>query len=131
MADKELRELFASNLKYWLERRGKTQADLRRYMEVSSATASDWCNGRKIPRTDKINAICDWLEIDLDDLLTDKSKGIDEPEPYYLNDETRKLAQFLFDNPGHRVLLDASRNLRPEDLDFVLQMVKRMQDQEN
>lgn len=54
-----------------------------------------------------------------------------EDEPYYLNDETRKLAQFLFDNPGHRVLLDASRNLRPEDLDFVLQMVKRMQDQES
>lgn len=124
MADKELRELFAQNLKRWLAQRGKTQTDLRKYMGVSAATASDWYNGRKIPRTDKISAICQWLGIELDDLLTDKKES--EPVPYYLNDETREIAQAIFDNPQYKALFDASRKLSPEDLRFVMDMIDRM-----
>ncbi len=50
----------------------KSQADLCRFIKVSSATVSDWCNGVKMPRTDKIQSICNWLSIDLSDLLTEK-----------------------------------------------------------
>lgn len=73
MSDNEIREIFSKNLKYYLELNEKTQADLRRYMGVSSATASDWCNARKIPRTDKIRTICAWLGVELEDLLTEKA----------------------------------------------------------
>jgi len=73
MSDNEIREIFSKNLKYYLELSEKTQADLRRYMGVSSATASDWCNARKIPRTDKIRTICAWLGVELEDLLTEKA----------------------------------------------------------
>lgn len=121
MADKELREIFSMNLKYWLDQRNRTQADLRRFMNVSSATVSDWCNGRKIPRTDKIGAICAWLNIELDDLLTQKT----EPEPYYLNDDARDIAQFLFENPEYRVLFDASRKVKKEDLEIVKELLDR------
>ena len=126
MADKELRELFASNLKYWLEVRGKTQADLRRYMDVSSATASDWCNGRKIPRTDKIRAICAWLNIELDDLLTQKSDN--ERTPYYLTEEVRELAEFLYTNPEYKALFDAARDVRKTDMELVMQLIERFRD---
>lgn len=123
MADKELRELFASNLKYWLERRGKTQADLRRYMEVSSATASDWCNGRKIPRTDKLSVICDWLGIDLKDLLTDNGKEVDVS--YYFNTDAREYAELLFHHPEYKVLFDAARTVPAKDIDLVRQLIER------
>lgn len=72
MEDKELNKIFSKNLNYWLARRGKTQADLYKKMEVSSATASDWCNEKKIPRTDKLVAIARWLMIELSDLLEEK-----------------------------------------------------------
>ena len=128
MADKELKELFASNLKRWLDKRGKTQSDLRKYLAVSAATVSEWCSGKKIPRTDKLSAICTWLGIDLDDLLTDKSKS--EETPYYLNDETREIAQAIFDNPQYKALFDASRKLSPADLQFVMDMIDRMRPDE-
>lgn len=68
----ELKNSFSKNIAYWLEKRGKTQADLYKRMEVSSATASDWCNGKKLPRTDKMVEIASWLMIELSDLLEEK-----------------------------------------------------------
>ena len=74
MDSEELKEIFSENLLYWLAYRGKTQADLYRMAGVSSATASDWCNGKKIPRTDKLVDIAQWLMIELSDLLYKNSK---------------------------------------------------------
>lgn len=70
--NENLTMLFSSNLDYWLKRRNKTQADLYKRLHVSSATASDWCNAKKIPRTDKLVEIADWLMVDLSDLLYKK-----------------------------------------------------------
>ena len=128
MASEELNQLFAENLRHWLKIKEKTQADLARYMRVSSATASDWCHGNKMPRTDKIQSICSWLGIELTDLLqeTDPEK---RDAQYYLNDDARDLAQFLFDNPEYKVLFDASRKIKKEDIEFVRQMLDRMMNQ--
>lgn len=70
--DEKMKDIFSKNLKYYLSMNDKNQADLCRYLKVSSATVSDWCNSVKMPRTDKIQSICNWLSIDLSDLLTDK-----------------------------------------------------------
>lgn len=123
MANDELKMLFATNLKRWLKIRDKTQADICRYMKVSSATVSDWCHGNKMPRTDKIQALCSWLGIELSDLLEEQKE--DDKEVYYLNDDARDLAQFLFENPDYRVLFDASRKVKREDLEIVKQLIDR------
>lgn len=72
MEEKEINRIFSKNLTYWLQERDKTQADLYKRMNVSSATASDWCNEKKIPRVDKLVVIADWLSIELSDLLEEK-----------------------------------------------------------
>lgn len=72
MEDKEVYRIFSKNLNYWLSVNNKTQADLYRKMGVSSATASDWCNEKKIPRVDKLVVIANWLSIELSDLLEKK-----------------------------------------------------------
>ena len=59
---------FSSNMRYYLEANGKTQADLARQLKVSTATTSDWCNGKVLPRIDKMEDICIWLGIDFWDL---------------------------------------------------------------
>lgn len=74
MANESLNKIFSDNLNYWLNARGKTQADLARYMNVSTATTSDWCNANKIPRTDKLVQISRWLMIELSDLIMEKEK---------------------------------------------------------
>ena len=76
-------------------------------------------------RIDRIQKIADYFDVPVGYLMEDDH----EPEEsYYLNEETKKLAQFLFEHPGHRVLFDASRNLTPEDLDAVIAIINRMTD---
>ena len=72
-AKEAMRKTFSKNLRRLLVENGKTQADLCRFMKVSSATASEWSNGKKIPRTDKLLSICAWLNCELSDLLIGKS----------------------------------------------------------
>lgn len=69
-------ETFSKNLEYWLSVRGKNQADMYKYMEVSSAVASDWCKGKKIPRADKLVKLSEWLMVDVNDLITDSKANI-------------------------------------------------------
>ena len=40
-------------------------------------------------------------------------------EPYYLNDDAREMAQFMFENPEYKVLFDASRKISKEDIETV------------
>ena len=46
------------------------------------------------------------------------------PDSYYLNPEARGMAQFLFENPEYKVLFDASRKVKPEDIQFVKEMIE-------
>ena len=48
---------------------GKTQTDLADYLEVSQASVSNWINGIKVPRMNKIDKICEFLKCTRSDLL--------------------------------------------------------------
>lgn len=118
----DYKALFAQRLKKYMDMKGFTRPELIERMKVSSATASDWCNGKKLPRMDKIEAIASWLGVETSDLL--EAKPV--PDAYYLNDEAKELAQFLFENPEYKVLFDASRKVSKEDIGFVKEMLDRM-----
>lgn len=125
MADDELRRIFMRNLNAFLAERGYKQADLARAMKVSTTTTAKWCTGQTMPRIDKIQSISNWLGIDKEALLKDTSES---PSDYYLDKEAKELAQFLFENPEYRVLFDASRKVKPEDIEFVKKMIDRVVD---
>lgn len=63
MKDKEMREVFRTNLRYFLQINGKTQADMARFLKVSIATAAKYCTGESMQRVDKINKLADWFGI--------------------------------------------------------------------
>ena len=123
MSEEEYKVIFSKNLTHYLEINHKSQADLCKYIKVSSATVSDWCNGKKLPRMDKIQSICNWLKIEKSDLLEAPSAT---SASYYFNEEAREMAQFLYENPDYKVLFDASRKVKPEDIQFVKEMIDRV-----
>lgn len=97
--DEQLRKRFAKNLKAALEHEGKTQADMAKYMHVSTATASDWCNGNKMPRADKLQSLSNWLSIELADLLVEyqpaQIKEVEAPkQPVLTAIEAQMLADY-------------------------------------
>lgn len=46
-------------------------------------------------------------------------------ESYYLDDEAREMAEFLFKNPEYKVLFDASRKVSKEDIATVKAIMDR------
>lgn len=121
----EMKHKFSENLRKYLEMSGKKQADLVRYMGVSSATVSDWCNDKKMPSTPKIYKIAAWLRIDVDVLLGDK-----EPDDsYYMDDYARDLVRFLHSNPEYKTAFDATRKVKPDDLDTVVTVIDKFGEQ--
>lgn len=124
MSEQEINEIIATNLTYYLNRSGKSQLDLAEYMEVSQATISNWCKGTKLPRMDKIDKICRFFGISRSELMSDNND--DSSHSYYFDDDARELAQFMFENPEYKVLFDASRKVKKEDIEFVKQMIDRM-----
>lgn len=71
----------------------------------------------------KIKMIADALETTPSYIM-----GWDEEkdDSYYIDREAHDLAEFLHKNPNYRVLFDASRKVKPEDIEFVRQMIERM-----
>lgn len=105
---------FAQNLKFYLKQANMTQADLAEYMNVSTASISNWCTGNKIPRMDKVDKLCELFDINRSDLIEDKDT--EHKQSYYLNPETSRIAQKIYDNKVLSVLFDAAQDAEPEDL---------------
>ena len=54
-------------------------------------------------------------------------KGKDS-QIYYLNDETARIAQEIFDSPDLRLLFDAARKQRPENIRLAAEMLLRFKE---
>lgn len=70
---------------------------------------------------DRLKKIAGYLDVSVDYLMYGSEKG----QNYYLDPEAQEIAQFLYDNPEYRVLFDASRKVKKEDIEFVKQMLDR------
>ena len=123
MSEQEFNILFAKNLNHYLQLNAKTQLDLANHLGVSTSAVSAWCRGAKIPRMDKVDAMCKYFGIRRSDLMEDKNS---KSSSYYLNDEARELAEFLYTNPEYKVLFDATRKVKKDDIQFVKEMIDRM-----
>jgi transcriptional regulator with XRE-family HTH domain len=111
------REIFAKNLHYLMEARGITQADICRELDVSSATASDWCSGKKFPRIDKLQRLADLLSVRLSTLTSET--GLQDYED-------QDMLEALHQDPALRMLFDRTRKMSHEDVEFMLQFADRL-----
>ena len=124
MSEKEYGIIFSKNLSYYMNKYDITQAVLAKKIGVSPATISNWCNGIKLPRMDKVDALANYFGIRRSDLMVEKNDQPEEPT-YYLDEDAREAAEFLHKNPDYKVLFDASRKVKKEDIEFVKQMLDR------
>lgn len=106
--------------------RGYTQAELADALGISRSRIGMYETGAREPDFETLETIADFFNVDTDYLLgrTDKTTLIPETG-YYLNEDARDMAQFLHDNPEYKVLFDASRKVKKEDIEFVKQMLDR------
>ncbi|MBS6396709.1 MAG: helix-turn-helix transcriptional regulator [Clostridiales bacterium] len=124
MPEEIYKKIFSKNLNHYMEINKKTQSDLVTDLGFNKSAVSTWCNGTRLPRMDKVDSLAKYFGINRSDLIEEKSSRSDAN--YYLNDDAKDMAQFLFENPEYKVLFDASRKVKKEDIEFVKQMMDRM-----
>lgn len=68
------KEVFATNLRYYMESRGKSQKELAEIAGVSAPTVNDWLKAKKYPRIDKIEKMSNYFGILKSDLIEEKTE---------------------------------------------------------
>ena len=70
----DARNIFVSNLKYYMTTKNKTQSDISKALHIPLSTISSWYNGASYPRVDKMQALADYFNISMRN-LTDKQNN--------------------------------------------------------
>lgn len=69
------KQIFSRNLNYYMSINNKTRSDICNDLGFKYSTFSEWANGKKYPRIDKIEMLADYFGIRKSDLIEDKAKG--------------------------------------------------------
>lgn len=129
----------------------KNQDDLAKALGLSRATVSLWCSGRRTPRMDHVDKIAQFFGTTRSAILEDSTgvpqlsdqmrdeinRLVDErlqaagttqnqSEQFYDNETVQIVTDRLRKNPEYAVLFKAASNLKPEDVDFVVQFIEKM-----
>ena len=97
--------IMAKNLKYYIEQSGKDRRELAETWGFPYSTVTEWINGKKYPRIDRIEIMADYFGILKSDLIEEKTeKPVTEDG---LTENQRKLIDFaeqLSDAQAEKVL---------------------------
>jgi len=94
---------------------------------ISTATLSSWKRGKYTPKRDKIKVLAEYFGVS-PDYFGDIDHEEGQPEVYYLNEETAKIAQKVFEDPNLRILFDAAVDSKPENIQFAADMLLRFKE---
>ena len=68
------KNVFSINLKRYMKEHDKSRKEVSDALGVSYYTFSDWVNGKKYPRMDKVEKLANYFGILKSDLIEDKQK---------------------------------------------------------
>lgn len=67
------KEILSRNLKFYIEKSGKDRRELSEIWGFPYSTVTDWINGKKYPRIDRIEIMADYFGILKSDLIEEKT----------------------------------------------------------
>lgn len=107
MSDIASKDDFARNLRYYVERTGRSQREVAESLGIAQPTFNCWCRGSKFPRIDKIEMLANYFGISKSDLIEKKTdaKGTDL-------------------SPSKRKLIDLANGCSEEEAERLLQMMQ-------
>ena len=69
MSDLGNKQVFATNLKYYLQDKKVSQIEVCQLLDIKPNTFSDWVNAKTYPRIDKIERLANYFGIEKSDLI--------------------------------------------------------------
>ena len=105
---------------------GLTLKEVATAVGVSEGTVSRWESGNITNmKRNKIAALAKTLQIPPTTIMGWED-DTQKHQEYYLNPETAKMAKEIHADPELKILMDASSALEPEDIKFVVDLVKKL-----
>ena len=95
---------------------------------MSQSTISTWKRKKNLINCDTAKVIADYFNVSLEYLMTGKEK--EGGETYYINEETREIAQDIFENKELRMLFNVAKDSTPERLKAYYNMIRELERQE-
>lgn len=105
MTEKWSNDVFARNLRNYMESRGRTQKELAEIVGVSAPTMNDWIKGKKLPRMGKIEILANYFGCEKSDLIEDKKEKPTIQEDDGLSMELKELVERIKTLPEDKVQL--------------------------
>ena len=106
MSDEEYKRILSKKLNYYIELNQKTQKEVADALGINTTTLNSWCVGTSLPRMGKIQMLAD----------------------YYVNEETKLIAQEIYERPDLRSLFDVAKDIPPERLKAHIEFMKSLKE---
>lgn len=98
-----------------------SQQEIADIIGAKRSTVSMWEIGASDPGTESVQKLADYFDVSVDYLL-----GRDAEESYYSDPEIDDMVNAVHKDPELKVLFNATKDLKKEDLEFVINLVKKM-----
>ena len=79
MVDDQYKRIFSKNLRFYMAQNNKEQIDLINDLGFNKSAVSTWCNGTRLPRMDKVDALAKYFGINRSDLIEEKEDAPASP----------------------------------------------------
>jgi repressor LexA len=113
-------EIFPKALQYYMSARDKKQQDLIQDLHLSSATVSQWVNGKAFPRMDRVEMLAEYFGITTTELL---SNPYDKPKP---STNPVIIAKLLEKSPDLYEMFTVALNLPEKDINLLKEFTMRL-----
>jgi transcriptional regulator with XRE-family HTH domain len=112
------KEVFAKNLRHYMELSNKNQKEMAEIVGVSAPTFNEWLKAKKFPRIDRVEKLAQYFGIRKSDLIEEK---ITE-ETHKKNDAATSLAVRLMKDEEFLSVVEVINKLNPEQLASIKQV---------
>lgn len=97
---------------------GWTQREMAAKLGISSSSVAMYETGKREPDFEMLELIADFFNVDTEYLL-----GREKGSKYYFDPEVAEYAEFLREHPEYQELFDATRKVKPKDLELAVRML--------
>lgn len=116
---------FYDRLQALCKKNGINIYNLEKALNISNGSLGR-CRYGGVPKAERLQMVADYFGVPVTYLLSGEMPAEENKDGYYADPAVKELAQFLYENPAYKVLFDASRNVKPEDILFVKAMLDRL-----
>lgn len=127
---------FSERLKGLRKQKNLSQRALAEELHMSKSAVSMYENGSREPDHETTEQIADYFNVDIDYLVGRSNVTLrytdvladGQPPQYYEDEVVQAVTDRLRTNPEYGVMFKAASNIRPEEVEFVTEFIKKMSD---